>query len=74
MIRLKKKGPARNAPAESESWRPTELLSVAQAAEFLGVAEITVRRWLKARLIPFRRAGKQIRIDRADLLGFLTRE
>lgn len=53
---------------------PTELLSVEQAAAFLGVAQITIRRWLKAGIIPSFRAGKQIRIDRAELLKFLQNQ
>jgi excisionase family DNA binding protein len=49
----------------------TELLSIIQAAAFAGVAPITVRRWVKQRLLPAYRAGVQIRIDKADLLKFI---
>lgn len=50
---------------------PTELLSITQAAAFAGVAPITVRRWVKQRLLPAYRAGVQIRIDKADLIKFI---
>lgn len=50
---------------------PTELLSITQAASFAGVAPITVRRWVRQRLLPAYRAGVQIRIDKADLVAFI---
>ncbi|WP_137113829.1 MULTISPECIES: helix-turn-helix domain-containing protein [Mesorhizobium] len=51
---------------------PTELLSITQAAAFAGVAPITVRRWVKQRLLPAYRAGHQIRIDKAELIKFMS--
>ncbi|ODT21075.1 MAG: hypothetical protein ABS35_18340 [Kaistia sp. SCN 65-12] len=53
------------------SERPIELLSITQAATFAGVAPITVRRWVRQRLMPAYRAGAQIRIDRVDLIKFI---
>lgn len=55
----------------SDSAGPKELLSISQAASFAGVAPITVRRWVKQRLLPAYRAGVQIRIDKADLVAFI---
>jgi excisionase family DNA binding protein len=50
---------------------PQELLSVKQAAAFAVVSKSTVRRWLKGDGLPFYRAGRQIRIDKRDLVNFL---
>lgn len=52
---------------------PIELLSVKQAAAYLGVAEITVRRWINEGVISCLRAGRQIRIDRAALIKLLNK-
>lgn len=52
---------------------PIELLSVKQAAAYLGVAEITVRRWINEGMVSCLRAGRQIRIDRAELVKLLNK-
>lgn len=73
-ITIRKKPAAANAEGPSPLVTqpgPSELLSVEGAAAYLGVSEITVRRWLKANRIPHFRAGKQIRIDRGALVQFL---
>jgi excisionase family DNA binding protein len=52
---------------------PIVLMSVESAAAFALVSQITVRRWIKAKLIRRYKAGHQIRIDQADLVEFLSR-
>jgi excisionase family DNA binding protein len=47
-------------------------LSVAEAAQSLGVAVPTLRRWLARRLIAFSRCGRRIVIDPNDLEQFLS--
>lgn len=51
---------------------PTELLTIKAAAAFAVVSAITVRRWLKAGFLRSYRAGRQIRIDKAELISFLS--
>ncbi len=41
--------------------------TVKEAAEYLEVAEITLRRWIKAGKIRFRRVGRNILFDPDDL-------
>lgn len=47
------------------------LLSIDDAARFAAVSQSTVRRWIKSEGLRHYRAGRQIRIDRNDLLKFL---
>lgn len=47
---------------------PAGLLNVRGAAALLGVAPRTVYAWVAERRIPFRRAGRLLRFDRAELL------
>ena len=44
--------------------------TVKEAAEYLEVAEITLRRWIKAGKIKFRRVGRNILFDPDELKGF----
>ena len=44
--------------------------TVKEAAEYLEVAEITLRRWIKAGKIRFRRVGRNIFFDPDELKGF----
>jgi excisionase family DNA binding protein len=44
--------------------------TVKEAAEYLEVAEITLRRWIKAGKITFRRVGRNIFFDPDELKGF----
>jgi excisionase family DNA binding protein len=53
--------------------RPLRLLSVREAASYAKVSTQTVRRWIKAGYLKIYRAGRQIRIDDSDLLGYLCR-
>ena len=53
--------------------QPLKLLSVLEAADYAKVSPQTVRRWIKAGDLKVYRAGRQIRIDEADLLAYLCR-
>jgi len=44
--------------------------TVKEAAEYLEVAEITVRRWIKAGKIEYKRMGRNIVFDPDDLKAF----
>ena len=51
---------------------PPVLLTVAQAASLLNVSDRTVRRWIKAELVPFvRLPGGDYRIPQGPLLASL---
>ena len=52
--------------------RPLKLLTVAEAAHYTKVSTQTLRRAMKAGRLKFYRAGRQIRIDEADLVEFLS--
>ena len=45
-----------------DAWMTAE-----QAAEYLQVAEGTIKQWVKLKRIPFGRVGSQARFKRADL-------
>jgi len=47
-----------------------EPFTIGEAAEYLEVAEITVRRWVKAGSIRSRRIGRSIVLDPDDLRDF----
>ena len=48
--------------------------TVKEAAEYLEVAEITLRRWIKAGKIKFRRVGRNILFDPDQLKGFKKKD
>lgn len=48
------------------------LLSIRTAADYAGVSASTVRRWIKSGSLKTYRAGKQVRIDEADLIASLS--
>jgi excisionase family DNA binding protein len=50
---------------------PSSLLTIADVAKRLKVAEITVRRWIKYREIIAHKIGRQWRISETDLDVFL---
>jgi excisionase family DNA binding protein len=56
---------------KAEATAPTELLTVQDAADFTKVSTRTVRRWIKAGLKIYR-AGRQLRIDKSDLVHFMS--
>jgi excisionase family DNA binding protein len=45
----------------------SQLLSVSQAAERLGLKQSTIRAWLMARRIEFVRLGRSVRIPQAEV-------
>jgi len=72
MIKLRKKtdtgihDPAQGAPPKS-----LRLMSVGGAAKYAGVSATTIRRWVSNGELGMYRAGRQIRIDEADLIEFM---
>jgi excisionase family DNA binding protein len=50
---------------------PTQLLTVEQAAEYLGTGERFVRRLIAQRRIPFIKLGKHVRLERSALDHFI---
>lgn len=77
-IRIPRKTPhdtglagARAPSRPSEAPATLDLMSITEAAAFMGVAPVTMRRWVRERQIPAYRAGVQIRIDKADLIKFM---
>ena len=63
--------PKRCAEPSHHAPEPVELLTVKEAAAFVCVSEVSIRRWIKARLLRCYRVGRQIRIPKADLIDFL---
>ncbi len=53
--------------------RLPRLLSVMDAAEYLGVCTRTVHRLIEAGALPKTKVGRQIRIMEADLSAYLAR-
>jgi excisionase family DNA binding protein len=47
------------------------MVSIRRAAVLLGVAEPTIRKWLRERRLPFHRCGRRIVLRREDLEAFL---
>lgn len=47
--------------------QPDRLLTVREAAAFLSVKERTIYAWVQERRVPFCRAGRLLRFDRAEL-------
>jgi excisionase family DNA binding protein len=71
--------PTRDADIGRNSGRPIPpkrpiLLTVQQAADFASISQQTVRRWIKAGHLKVYRAGRQIRIDEADLIANVTQQ
>lgn len=59
--------------AHVEGMEQARVLSSREAAEVAGVAVSTIRGWVRQGLVPARRAGNRLRIDRADLDEYLAR-
>lgn len=51
----------------AEKNEPKKLLTVRETAEFLSVKPRTIYAWVAERRIPFRKVGKLLRFDRAEL-------
>lgn len=54
------------------SVEPEKLLNLKQAAALLNVAPRTIYSWVAERRIPFRKAGRLLRFDRAELLAWTS--
>ena len=52
---------------------PAELMTTAEAGAYAKVSPATVRRWIAAGKLPEHRAGREVRIARADLDALLQR-
>ena len=50
----------------------TEFFTIAQVAEFIGVSERTVQRWIRSGAVPVHRFGRLVRISDADISAFLA--
>lgn len=50
------------------------MLTVRETAEFLGVTERTVYKKIRARSIPFKRLGRNIRFYAPDLIAWIRKE
>jgi excisionase family DNA binding protein len=48
-----------------------DLLTEPEAAEILGIATATLRRWLQGGQLPYFKLGKKIWIDPADVQAFI---
>jgi len=57
---------------EFPSPKQLRLRTVAEAAHYAKVSTQTIRRAIKAGHLKFYRAGRQIRIDEADLVQYLS--
>ncbi|MCF7914506.1 MAG: helix-turn-helix domain-containing protein [Spirochaetaceae bacterium] len=53
-------------PEQSEN-----LISYKEAAELIGVAEITVRKWTSTRFIPHYKLGKSVRFSKTELMEWV---
>jgi excisionase family DNA binding protein len=49
-----------------------ELLTIGQAAEYLGTGQRFVRRLISERRIPYVKLGKHVRLERSSLDGFIN--
>jgi excisionase family DNA binding protein len=61
-----------NQPSETAS--AIELLTVAEAADFLTISNSGVRRLQQSRCIPFFKVGGSIRFAKRDLVSYLARQ
>lgn len=71
-IRLPPKKPVSPAGLSDRGRDPARLLTIKQAAAFVIVSEVTIRRWIRAKLLRGYRVGAQIRIDKDDLIDFIS--
>lgn len=50
------------------------LLSYREVSEILGIAEITLRRWVAERRIPHKKIGRAVRFDLDELLLWIDEQ
>lgn len=53
-------------PEQSEN-----LISFKEAADLLGVAPITIRKWTSDKLIPFYKLGRSVRFSKTELMEWV---
>jgi excisionase family DNA binding protein len=51
---------------------PAEYISTAEAARIAGVQQVTIRDWMERGRLKRYHAGRQLRVDRAELLALLS--
>lgn len=56
-------------PEKEQSKKEDRLFSVKEISEFLGVAQITIHRWKKKGLIPYKKIGKRVFFDQRKVMG-----
>jgi excisionase family DNA binding protein len=71
-IRITRRAGAPGQGLERTTPTSLRLLSIKEAADYAKVSTQTVRRWIKAGYLKIYRAGRQIRIDEADLVQYLS--
>ena len=54
--------------------QPERLLTVKEAARLLAVKPRTIYAWVRDKRIPFRRAGRLLRFDYAELLNWSSKQ
>lgn len=52
--------------------QPIALLTLRQAAAYMGLSVHTLRQWVSQRRIPFVKLGRAVRFNPADLAAFIT--
>jgi excisionase family DNA binding protein len=72
-IKIERRGPAASGRcSEHTPPPPLNLLTIKDSAIYCKVSTQTIRRAIKSGHLQIYRAGKQIRIDEADLLKYLS--
>lgn len=51
----------------------SKLISYSEAAQILTVAEVTLRRWVSERRIPYLKIGRSVRFDIAELEAWIRK-
>ncbi len=70
----RKRRPVQVEPNPGErSAAKSGLMTVEEAARFLGLSVWTIRRWIFQRRIPYVKLGRAVRIDREDLDALVER-
>lgn len=60
------------ARAQNQSGPPDRLMSIKEAAEFLGTSTRMPRRFVAEKLIPVVKVGKHVRFWESDIRAYLT--
>jgi excisionase family DNA binding protein len=64
--------PQASVPAHTPLGDSGQLLTIGQAAEYLGTGQRFVRRLISERRIPYVKLGKHVRLERSALDGFIN--